>query len=565
MGRILMKADLRPLLLVAFALSSAHAHARPAAHRPNVLLIMTDDQGYGDLGFHGNAQIETPNLDRLARESVRLTRFYVSPVCTPTRASLMTGRYNFRTGAIDTFMGRAMLHPGEVTLAQMLGDAGYRTGIFGKWHLGDCYPLRPMDRGFQESLVHKGGGIGQPSDPPGGDHYQDPTLYHNGQPEKTTGYCSNVFTDAAIRFIEQNRDRPFFTYLAFNAPHVPLEVDEKYIAPYRAKGLDETTARVYGMVQNIDENVGRLLVKLRDLGLERDTIVIFLTDNGPQQVRYNAGLRGLKGSVYEGGIHVPCFVRWPARYQGNRDVGVIAAHIDIAPTLLAACGVKAPAGLKMDGCDLSRCLLGKDSAGPKRTLFFQWHRGDAPELYNNCAARNQRYKLVNGKELYDLQEDPTESKDIAAGKPEIVAGMRKEYESWFREVCSTRGAATFDPVPITILSPNEPETWLTAQDRRVLDKGAGQTAPGFWALSAHAGACRITVITDPTNKPGRIVLTFGRFRFEKPIAPREGQIELMAGMDEGRCRLEARVEREGVATISAAYVVIRRVETGANR
>ncbi|HEV7226094.1 MAG TPA: arylsulfatase, partial [Pirellulales bacterium] len=355
--------------------------------RPNVILVMTDDQGYGDLGAHGNPKIKTPNLDRFARESVELSQFYVCPVCSPTRSSLLTGRYNYRTGVVDTFVGRSLMFADEVTLAEMLGAAGYRTGIFGKWHLGDNYPLRAMDQGFQEALVIKGGGIRQPSDPPGGDGYFNPMLMHNGRLEPSRGYCSDVYTDAAIQFIEQPSERPFFVYLPFNAPHGPFEAPEKELAAYRQENLgpdefpkfgypqrgkvgQDDLARAYAMVTNIDENFGRLMTKLDELRLTKNTIVIFLTDNGPPQPRYNAGLHGLKGSVYEGGIRVPFYIRWPARLPPGQQREIAAAHIDVAPTLLEACGVEPPAGVKFDGRGLMKVLLGKTDDWPERTLFF---------------------------------------------------------------------------------------------------------------------------------------------------------------------------------------------------
>src|SRR5947209_5277848 len=303
-------------LLLSLLLFPMAAPARAEARRPNVVLIMTDDQGYGDLGLHGNDKIKTPNLDALGRESVRLTRFYVSPVCAPTRASLLTGRYNYRTGVVDTYRGRAMMHPDEVTLAERLVKAGYRTGIFGKWHLGDNAPLRPIDQGFQEALVLKGGGIGQPSDLPGGSHYHDPVLLHNASPRRYEGYCSDVFTTAALDFLTDSAGSPFFLYLAFNCPHDPLEPPEAEYDAYRKEHLganqfpavgnplprsldEDRTARVYAMVANIDTNVGRLLSAIEAKGLADSTIVVFLTDNGPAFPRYNAGLRDVKGSVYE--------------------------------------------------------------------------------------------------------------------------------------------------------------------------------------------------------------------------------------------------------------------------
>lgn len=425
-----------------------------AAPRPNVILIMTDDQGHGDVGFHQNPRIRTPNMDRLAREGVRFEKFHVNPVCSPTRASLMTGRYYYRTGVVDTWLGRSMMFSDEVTVAQMLAAAGYRTGIFGKWHLGDNYPMRAMDKGFQESLVLNGGGLAQPGDAPFEVHpdgaYFDPWLRHNGQWVRKKGYITDVVTDAALEFIERKSNQPFFIYLAYNAPHTPLQVPEKYYVRYKDADLKvpqagghpvpkfdpETTARVYAMVECIDDNIGRLLARLDQFKIADNTVVIFLTDNGPQQPRYNSGLLDRKGNTHEGGIRVPFFVRWPGHFQAGRAVDQIAAHIDVLPTLLELCDAKKPAGVKLDGLSLLPLLQGKAANWPDRTLYFQWHRGDAPELNRACAALSQRYKLVQplgafeGKrpaqpvfELYDYAADPLETKNLAAEKPEIVAQM----------------------------------------------------------------------------------------------------------------------------------------------
>jgi arylsulfatase A-like enzyme len=392
---------------------------------------------------------------------------------------------------VDTFRGRSMMHPDEVTLAEMLGKAGYRTGIFGKWHLGDNAPLRPIDQGFQEALVHRGGGIGQPSDPPGTSYF-DPILMHNGREEKTKGYCSDVYTDAALKFIEADRDQPFFTYLAFNAPHVPLQVSDQDLQPYLGltpyrgePGVGhplpeqvpaDVTARVYAMVANIDANVGRVLNRLDSLGLARDTIVVFLTDNGPQQPRYNAGMFDRKGNVHEGGIRVPCFIRWPGTLEAGRVVDKIAAHIDLTPTLLEACSVARPASVAFDGRSLLPLLKGQAVGWPDRTLYVQWHRGDVPELHRAFAARSDRYKLVQPKgveplplpeplhyELYDMIADPLEQKDIAEANPEVVARLLQGYDAWFADVRSTRN---FAHPRIHLGSPVEDPTTLTRQDWR---------------------------------------------------------------------------------------------------
>ncbi|MBE3069193.1 MAG: arylsulfatase [Planctomycetes bacterium] len=484
------------------------------ARRPNVVLIMTDDQGYGDLGCHGNARLRTPHLDRLAAESVEMTHFHVMPVCAPTRACLMTGRYNYRTGAIDTYLGRAMMHPDEVTLAEMLAPAGYRCGLFGKWHLGDNYPMRPTDQGFHEALYHLGGGLCQPSDPPGSPGYFDPILHRNGKPEQVKGYCTDVFTDAAIAFIEANRDRPFFAYLATNAPHGPLQVADTYWKPYQEAGLDEAVARTYGMIANLDENVGRLLARLKDLGLAENTVVVFLTDNGPdgrQEGRYDAGLRAQKGSVYDGGIRVPFFIRWPGRLQAGRKVETIAAHIDLVPTLLDVCGVPPPAGVKLDGLDLLPLLDGRAGDCPERTLYFQWHRGDQPMRFRDAAARGPRFKLVmhqKGRapvfELYDMAADPGEAKDVAAAQPDVVAAMRAGYEAWFKDVSSTRGYA---PPRIHLGTPHENPTVLSRQDWRGPSAGWARDSLGYWEVHvASVGTYDVTLRFARTAEACKAIL-----------------------------------------------------------
>jgi arylsulfatase A-like enzyme len=562
------------------------AAAQP--NRPNVVVIITDDQGHGDLGIHGNPKIHTPHLDQLGRESVRIDRFYVMPVCAPTRACLMTGRYNYRTRVVDTYMGRAMMDPLEVTLAEMLGTAGYRTGIFGKWHLGDNYPMRPIDQGFQEALVHKGGGIGQASDPPGGTSYFDPILQHNGRAERKKGYCSDIYTDAAIEFIEANRERPFFVYLAFNAPHVPLEIAESYVQPYRdmhlsndqfpspghpiPKPLDpEYTARVYGMVTNIDDNVGRLMAALDERGLARDTIVVFLTDNGPWGVRYVSGMLDMKTSVHEGGIRVPCFIRWPAALAGNRVIDRIAAHIDLTPTILEACGVPRPEGIAFDGKSLLPLLKGDAPNWPDRTLFFQWHRGDVPERYRAFAARSQQYKLVRPEpatrssqplektfELYDMAADPYEIRNIAEEHPDIVAQLRAAYDRWFDDVSSTRG---YDPPRIALGAPQENPAVLTRQDWR--GPGAAWTpdAAGYWETDvARPGRYTITLHFLPRPEASTVRLAMGGVSLQHDLDPRAAEWTFeRVTLPAGPCRLEPSVAR-GATTTGVLWVEVKRLD-----
>lgn len=522
------------LFLIALAAGVPAALSR----QPNIVLIMTDDQGYGDLGVTGNPVLETPHIDRLAREGGTMATFYVSPVCSPTRASLLTGRYNYRTRVTDTFKGRSMMEPDETTLAEVLRGGGYRTGIFGKWHLGDNHPLRPSDQGFDESLIHRGGGLGQPSEPFENERrYTDAILFRNDVQTQTRGYCTDVFFDAALEFIDAARanDRPFFTYIAPNAPHSPYhDVPEELYRKYAAKDLSpvllgarqdaDTVARVFSMVENIDANVGRLLAHLERRALAANTIVIFMTDNGPNTRRYVAGLRGMKSEVYDGGIRAPFFLRWPERVRAGARSDRIAAHIDLMPTLLAAAGVAAPAGVAMDGRSFLPLLTGEPIDWPDRHLVLQAHRGDAPVPFHNAAIRNQRWKLLRASgsgretlpsnaafELYDLLADPGEKSDLAAERPEVVRQLEQAYARWFEDVSTTR-PDNFAPPRIVVGSPREPETVLTSQDKRVAENG--------WVLHvARGGAYAVEL------------------RWKELLA-RTGTVEVRLGKEIKRTRIE---------------------------
>jgi len=454
------------LLLTLSACKTPGDQGTPDA--PNIILVMTDDQGYGDLGIHGNPFIRTPVLDSIAIRSTRIDPFYVSPVCAPTRSSLMTGRYHLRTGVYDTYNGGAMMAPGEVTLAEVLAENGYHTAMVGKWHLGDSYPMRPMDQGFQYYLAHKGGGIGQPGDDyenfiRGDSSYFDPYLWENGEQVRRKGYCSDVYTDQAIHFIKEHEKEqtsdPFFLYLSFNAPHTPLQLPGEYYDEYREMDYgpsDFTTSgenvstmnsrdmeaarKVYGMVSNIDDNLGRLLHALKEEKLEENTLVIFLTDNGPQQRRYTAGLNKRKSSVMEGGIRVPCMFYWKGVLEENRIITSPSAHIDMMPTLLEFAGI--PYEGDMDGISLYPVLTGKSEAREERSLFFVWARS-YPQKYTNMAVRKGAFKLVgktkhgdsrDSLQLYKLEDDPYELEDVSLDYPEIKASLLGELDEWYEEI-----------------------------------------------------------------------------------------------------------------------------------
>lgn len=474
---------------------------------PNLVLILTDDQGWGDLSIAGNTFLQTPHIDRIAEEGMLFDNFHACPVCAPTRASLMTGRYNYRTGVVDTFKGRAMMHADEVTVAELLAEAGYKTGIFGKWHLGDNYPLRPMDQGFQESLVHGGGGIGQPADPPN-NHYSNPALLHNGTWKPFQGYCTDIFADAALRFMEKHRGSPFFVYFSTNTPHTPLEVPDEWVAPFRNSGLTENEARVYAMVKNIDDNVGKILAKIAELGLDKDTIVLFMTDNGAGgPKRFNAGMRAAKGTVYEGGIRVPLFVRAPGRVSPGTRCERLSAHIDLLPTLCEFARVRLPRGLKIDGKSLLPLLEGRSGGWADRTIFTQWHRGDSPIPRESAAVLTQRYKLVlkrdlpGGRELFDLINDPGESTDISSAFPHIANDLTRRYDQWFASVSASRGYA---PPRIYVGAPEENPVTLTRQDWRGPHAGWEEESGvvGHWEVDVRrAGSYRVRLRGLATSAP----------------------------------------------------------------
>ena len=529
---------------------------------PNIVLIMTDDMGYGDLGVTGNPVIHTPNIDAMFRRSASMSTFYVSPVCAPTRASLMTGRYNYRTRCIDTYVGRAMMDTSEVTIAEILGDNGYATGIFGKWHLGDCYPMRPMDQGFQESLVHRGGGIGQPSDPPGGEgKYTDPILFRNGVAEQQTGYCTDVYYSNAMQFIEKSvkQKKPFFVYLPDNCPHGPFhDVPPADLATYRQLDLENSAfpqdkghklpakadvdkrARIFAMITNVDRNIGRFQQHLESLGIRDNTMVIFMVDNGPNGRRYVAGFNGNKTTVWEGGVRSPFFVQWPARLKAGHSSDIPSAHIDVLPTLLDAAGVAKPTNLKIDGRSMLPFLEDKHFIVKERHLVIQSHRGDRPVAYHNFMIRNGRWKLVHpsgfGREsfegapkfqLFDLAADPCELHDQAASQGDVVEQMRAEYDRWFADVGSTR-TDNYAPPRIHVGTEFENPVVLTRQDwRHTLGRPWAPDSMGHWLLTALPGTYDVRCRFSPSPDAGMAVLQINDDAFTVKLPPNAATCEFL--------------------------------------
>ena len=459
------------VLLLAFPVSSAAekppSSAEASEGRPNVILVITDDQGYGDLSCHGNPDFKTPNLDRLYSESVRFTDFHVDPTCAPTRAALITGRYSLSTGVWHTIAGRSFLHPEEITMANVLKDAGYSTGMFGKWHLGDNYPCRPHDRGFDTALYHGGGGVGQTPDPWGNDYFDD-RYFLNGTPNQTEGYCTEAFFNEAMSYIKSQGDDPFFCYLLPNAPHGPFYVDPKYSQPFVEKGFSQNRANFYGMLVNFDENMGRLEQFLQDEGLRENTIFIFMTDNGtagpwyPKEGEdFTAGLRGIKGSIYEGGHRVPFFVRWPAGgIGGGQDVAHPAAHIDVLPTLMELCGAQRGEGPPLHGRSLASLLKDPTASWVERKLVVNNQRIPVPQKYKDFVVIDGHYRLVGKEELYSLDSDRGQESNLIEQLPEKGAELQEAYETWWDQVAVRN--ATF--VPITVGAKQENPAFLSAHD-----------------------------------------------------------------------------------------------------
>ena len=441
--------------------------------KPNVIIVITDDQGYGDLACTGNPIVKTPNLDEFYNQSVRLTDFHVGPTCAPSRSGLMTGRYANRVGVWHTIGGVSILREKEVTMATIFQNNGYETGMFGKWHLGDSYPSRPQDKGFKHVLAHGGGGVGQTPDYWGNDYFDD-TYFENGAPKKVEGYCTDVWFGEAMKYIEQNKDKPFFCYISANAPHLPYNVPKAYYDKYKDEAIPEKLKKFYGMISNVDDNFKRLQEKLKQLKLDDNTIVIFMTDNGTaagykevngKMYGYNANMKGIKNSEYEGGHRVPFFISYPAGgISGGRDVNNMLAHLDVLPSLATICNLKLPK-LELDGSDISSLLLNKDAVFKRDYLVTDSQRVQAPIKWRKSAVMSDKMRLVNGIELYDISTDPGQDKDLAAQFPDVVAKMRGYYNEWWSSV-----STEFNQFPVIIVgSEKENPVILTCHDEHVHD------------------------------------------------------------------------------------------------
>jgi len=447
---------MKRIVMIGASLLSLMVGAAPLeGSRPNIILVMTDDQGMGDLACMGNKVLKTPHLDRFHEQSTRFTDFQVSPTCAHTRSAIMSGRAPFKNGVTHTILQRERMALDTFTLAQALKSAGYETGIFGKWHLGDEEAYLPGSRGFNEVLIHGAGGIGQVSlgdFPPNKENlYFDNVLLHNDTIVQTKGFCTDLFFEAALAWIKKQHEAnlSYFAYLALNAPHAPLIAPEKYKERFITLGYDEGTASRYGMIENIDDNFGLLMKKLDEWNALDNTLVIFMTDNGAthlggtlngEKVRhFNANLRGGKGTPNEGGTHVPAFWQWKGVLGEGVDIDALVAHIDLFPTFCELARAKLPAAMQeLDGRSLLPLLKNPKTVWGDRELFVhcgRWKPGkrDAAK-FEKCAVRTQRWRFVNNTELYDISADPGETKDVAASYPEVIDQLRKSYDKWWASV-----------------------------------------------------------------------------------------------------------------------------------
>ncbi len=440
---------------------------------PNVILVLTDDQGIGELGCHGNPWIQTPNIDQFYEEAYRLTNFHVSPLCTPTRSALITGQYPINNGTWATFKGRASLHHTSPTMAELFQQHGYATGMFGKWHLGDNYPARPTDCGFDVAIHHASGGLGEITDHWDNDYFDD-TYHHNNQPQGFSGYCTKIWFDEAMKFMRKHKEKPFFVYLSTNAPHYPLIVEESYSAPYKSlagKEIPSDGAEFYGMITNIDEHFGRLRRFLDEQRLTDNTILIFMTDNGTGhgirredgKLGWNKGFSGRKAQLLEGGHRVPFFIHWPDKgIEGGVDVDELSAHIDLIPTLTNMCGISLPTEVAYDGLDISSLFEQAHTTLAERSYFVHFRQDyKAPmDMDQSCVAKG-KWRLLHGKELYDMESDQLQLLNVADQYPEVVEALRSENQQ-FVELAKTR--KEYQNIPPTVIgNPSQNTAFLTIQ------------------------------------------------------------------------------------------------------
>ncbi|MCP4786815.1 MAG: arylsulfatase [Fuerstiella sp.] len=585
-----MKRSLLTLVMFAALPACALAGSACAAdQKPNVILVLTDDQGYGDLSCTGNDVLQTPNMDQLYGESARLTDFHVNSVCSPSRAAILTGQYASRVGVWHTLGGREVVRPDAVMMPQLFADNGYRTLMVGKWHLGDNFPFRPEDRGFHEVYRIGGGSIGQLPDYWGNGLWD--THYWNGKGwEPSTGFCTDTQFDAALRFVERNKEVPFYIYLSTTALHSPVGAPEDDLTKYDRQSKEVQS--FYAMASNLDTNLGRLRGTLADLSLEDNTLLIFLSDNGSACDKkgtagaFNAGMRGKKGSLYEGGHRVPCFIHWPGGdISGGFNVNTLTAHIDLLPTLIEACDLDVAQETRFDGRSLLPLLASEPVSWIDRTLVTESKVNNRSRPFDSSAVMSGSWRLVNnGKELYNVAADPGQENDLADEHVDRVVRLRRQYEDWYRSI-----ANGFEKVArIVIGDQQENPVRLTCMDVYPMDeksdgkavwnqKGVltAQRYRGLWKLEAAAsGTYEVSLrrwpgesglaFQDVPKKGQPVVYTEARLNVGKgevvlPIDMSSSHATFTIQIEKGQLDLDAQLIDAQGQVVSAYYVEITRV------
>jgi arylsulfatase A-like enzyme len=565
------------ILLLLSALHAVGMDKRPT----NVILIITDDQGYGEISAHGHPYLKTPNMDQLHAESVRLTDHHVDPTCSPTRAALLTGRYSTRTGVWHTINGRSMMRTEELTMPEVFKANGYATAMIGKWHLGANYPFRPSDQGFDHTIWHLDGVIGGGPDYWDNDYFDD-TYMTNGEWKQYEGYCTDVWFEEATKFVEAHQDEPFFLYLSTNAPHGPYIVEDRYAEPFLKMGIPEKLARFYGMIVNIDENLGKFREELNAMGLAENTLLIFMSDNGTTAgwicqksgyEYYNAGMRGWKSFAWEGGHRVPSFWHWPeGGLGGGRDVPQLTAHIDVLPTLIDLLDLEKPNGPAIDGLPLSGLLRGANKSHfDYRTLFAHVQRSNKPPKWDASVAMRESWRLIEGKELYDLKTDPGQQTDIADQHPEVVDQLREDYETWWASLQpsieqTVRIVLGGDENPMTLTSHDwlMPDEVVTAWHQNHIRRG--DLINGPWAVKAkQAGLYEISLyrwapyLDKPMDmKSAR--LQIGDHKLSMDLKPGGTHAAFRLELDAGPTMLQTWLERPNGDESGAYYVEVRYID-----
>jgi len=572
-------------------------------NKPNVIIVMTDDQGYGDLGHTGNPIIKTPTIDAFASEAVSLTNYHVGTTCAPTRAGLLTGRNCNRNGVWHTIMGASILNREEVTMANVFQQNGYKTAMFGKWHLGDNHPFLPHERGFDEAFYLGGGGVGQTPDYWNNDYFDD-TYFRNGKPEKVTGYCTDIWFDEAIKFIENKKEEPFLCYLSLNAPHSPFNVPEEYYTIYKDENtIIESQKRFYGMITNIDDNFSKLLAKLDELKIADNTILIFTTDNGTSNgykldkktgeiFGYNAGMRGIKASEYDGGHRVPFIIRWPnGGITGGKSLNELTAHVDMLPTLSALAGINYTSSKVLDGTDLSSWLT-KGEKIKKRMLVTDTQRVPWPVKGKQSSVMDGDWRLVNGIELYNTKEDAGEQNNVAEQYPERVVEMNNFYNTWWEDVIKETKFSIIDlgvdPVDVLTCMDIHSTGQIPNWNQRMIRSGAALTPAKILVNFTQEGKYKIslsrwpqesgqslgsdihdeveaTAYTDPrvTGKAlqfKRAFLKIGEKEYSAEVNNAEKAAVIEVATEKGETELTAWFEMEDGTLTNAFYMYVEKLE-----